>query len=88
MRQKGINETRNRDFKEQLQLGSERTTSEFNRKAYGLEFIKKATVTMKPSIPSLSPSQHVSASINHHQVFIVLLKLLYCTEYQLFTPHA
>jgi hypothetical protein len=39
MPQEGNNGTRNRDFEEQLRLGSERTTSE----AFGLEFVKQAT---------------------------------------------
>jgi hypothetical protein len=43
MCQEGTNGTRNQDFKEQLWLGSKRTTSEFDRKAFGLEFVKQAT---------------------------------------------
>jgi hypothetical protein len=43
MLQEGTNGTRNRDFEEQLRLGSERTTSGIYRKAFGLEFVKRAT---------------------------------------------
>jgi hypothetical protein len=43
MRQEGTNGTRNRDIEEQLRLGSETTTSEFDRKTFGLEFVKQAT---------------------------------------------
>jgi hypothetical protein len=41
MRQKSTNGTRNRDFKKQLHLGSERTTSGINRKTIGLEIVKQ-----------------------------------------------
>jgi hypothetical protein len=39
-RQEGTNGTRNRDFKEQLWLGSERTTGGSYRKTIGLEIVK------------------------------------------------
>jgi hypothetical protein len=42
MRQEGTNGTRNRDFEEQLRLGSERTTNESYRKTIGLQIIKRA----------------------------------------------
>jgi hypothetical protein len=42
MRQEGTNGTRNQDFKEQLRLGSERTSSGIYRKAIGLEIVKRA----------------------------------------------
>jgi hypothetical protein len=42
MRQEGTNVTRNRDFEEQLRLGSERTTSRRYRKTIGLEIVKRA----------------------------------------------
>jgi hypothetical protein len=42
MRQEGTNGTRNRDFKEQLRLGNERTTSRIYRKTIGLEIVKRA----------------------------------------------
>jgi hypothetical protein len=38
----GTNGTRNRDFKEQLHLGNERTTSRIYRKTIGLEIVKRA----------------------------------------------
>jgi hypothetical protein len=40
MSQEGTNGTRNRDFEEQLRLGSEGTTSGIYRKTIGLEFVK------------------------------------------------
>jgi hypothetical protein len=43
MRQEGTNGTGNQDFEEQLRLGSERTAREFDRMAFGLEFVKQAT---------------------------------------------
>jgi hypothetical protein len=43
MIQEGTNGTRNCDFEEQLWLESERTTSEFDRKAFRLELMKRAT---------------------------------------------
>jgi hypothetical protein len=42
MRLEGTNGTRNRDFKEQLRLGNERTTSGIYRKTIGLEIVKPA----------------------------------------------
>jgi hypothetical protein len=42
MRLEGTNEIRNRDFKEQLPLGNERTTSGIYRKNIGLEIVKRA----------------------------------------------
>jgi hypothetical protein len=42
MRQEGTGGTRNRDFKEQLRLGSERTTSGIYRKTIGLEILTRA----------------------------------------------
>jgi hypothetical protein len=41
-RLEGTNGTRNRDFKEQLRLGNERTTSGIYRKTIGLEIVKLA----------------------------------------------
>jgi hypothetical protein len=41
VRREGTNGTRNQDFEEQLRLGSERTPSKFERRAFGLEFIKQ-----------------------------------------------
>jgi hypothetical protein len=42
MHLEGTNGTRNRDFKEQLCLGNERTTSGIYRKTIGLEIVKRA----------------------------------------------
>jgi hypothetical protein len=42
MHLEGTNGTRNRDFKEQLCLGNERTTSRIYRKTIGLEIEKRA----------------------------------------------
>jgi hypothetical protein len=42
MLQVGTNGTRNRDFKEQLRLRSERTTNGIYRKTIGLEIVKRA----------------------------------------------
>jgi hypothetical protein len=42
MRQEGTNATRNRDFKEQLRFGNERTTSGVYRTTIGLEIVKRA----------------------------------------------
>jgi hypothetical protein len=42
MRLEGTNGTRNRDFKEQLGLGNERTSSEKYRKTIGLEIVNRA----------------------------------------------
>jgi hypothetical protein len=42
MRLEGTNGTRNRDFKEQLRLENERTTSGIYRKTIGLEIVKQA----------------------------------------------
>jgi hypothetical protein len=42
MRLEGTNKTRNRDFKEQLRLRNERTTSGIYRKTIGLEILKRA----------------------------------------------
>jgi hypothetical protein len=42
LRLEGTNGTRNRDFKEQLRLGNERTTSRIYRKTIGLEMVKRA----------------------------------------------
>jgi hypothetical protein len=42
MRQEGTTVTKNRDFEEQLRLGSERTTSGIYKKTIGLEFLKRA----------------------------------------------
>jgi hypothetical protein len=39
--QEGINGTRNRDVKEQLRLGNERTTRGIYRKSTGLEIAKR-----------------------------------------------
>jgi hypothetical protein len=41
MRQEGTNGTRNRDVKEQLRLGSERTTRGIYKKVTGLEIAKR-----------------------------------------------
>jgi hypothetical protein len=42
MRLEGTNGTGNRDFKEQLRLGNERTTSRIYGKTIGLEIVKRA----------------------------------------------
>jgi hypothetical protein len=42
MRLEGTNGTRNRNFKEQLRLGIERTTSGIYRKTIGLEIVKRS----------------------------------------------
>jgi hypothetical protein len=42
MHLEGANGTRNRDFKEQLHLGNERTTSGIYRKTIELEIVKRA----------------------------------------------
>jgi hypothetical protein len=42
MRQEGANGTRNRDFEEQLRLGSERTSNGRYRRAIRLETVKRA----------------------------------------------
>jgi hypothetical protein len=50
MRQEGTNGSGNRDFEEQLRLGSERTTSGSYRKTIVLEIVKRATGCGKSGI--------------------------------------
>jgi hypothetical protein len=52
MRQEGTKETRNRDFEEQLRLGSEMTTNGSYRKAIGLE-ISKRTAGTSTGLPKM-----------------------------------